>query len=711
MKKTLFFLAILWAVAACAQEKTTYLWPIDGAKAGTGIVSTPQSYIDGELNFDNIFIAAPEGTTVVSPVDGTIAFLSVGYHSSLTYSFSWKYQTNFDQSLPKIREQAGKQGLDSQYIGGDIAIQCADGNRIWISGLTGDQTFKTGQKIARGAPVGRVGYSYRKIKEPSIKLSIDRGGKPADPMTPFGLKTTYVPPAKVKPIASFTKAQLKEDFSVYIDALKECYPGLYDVISPEELDRYVAQTTARIDNHPGDWSYGAASGLISEAVAKIHDSHISTQGPIWRVPSAKANSQQKVALGWLGDTLLCRNADESYQRLIGRPVKSVNGISADSLKRRFSSILGGYDANVKSYVEGLLAYNAVGLFFDREKRTIDFDMRLEMADTGETIDVKGGRPDPKTGGFLPETGEYYMINRHRKGYDLKMLNDSTAYIGLSTFSLSQVRVEEIAHFIDSIARVPNLIIDVRNNSGGNADVLSKLYSYIAGDTLTLDEYERVNKQGGFQSFKYALNRTVEDSSFSHYSPEPGRDGFYLRPEGGHVVHPDSTVNYKGKIYMLTNENSCSAATLLPALLVRNHRGVTVGRETRTAYHFMNALKFVQIRLPNTTIAITIPLVHCRFDSVVNDRVPYGRGVLPDYPVPPSIDEMSYKNGDAILNYTLQLIEQGKYLSPENPFAPQEPAGTPTGNKIAYVLGGIVVIAGILFIFARIKRKTNQKTKK
>ena len=59
---------LLWiAVQAQAQEQSTYLWPIDGAKAGTNIVSTPQSYIGGEQNFSNLFITAPEGTIVLSP--------------------------------------------------------------------------------------------------------------------------------------------------------------------------------------------------------------------------------------------------------------------------------------------------------------------------------------------------------------------------------------------------------------------------------------------------------------------------------------------------------------------------------------------------------------------------------------------------------------------------------------------------------------------
>lgn len=50
----------------------------------------------------------------------------------------------------------------------------------------------------------------------------------------------------------------------------------------------------------------------------------------------------------------------------------------------------------------------------------------------------------------------------------------------------------------------------------------------------------------------------------------------------------------------------------------------------------------------------------------------------------------------------------KHLSPENPFAIQETDPAFENNKIAYIAGGIVVIAGILLIFALIKRTKSKK---
>ena len=98
----------------------------------------------------------------------------------------------------------------------------------------------------------------------------------------------------------------------------------------------------------------------------------------------------------------------------------------------------------------------------------------------------------------------------------------------------------------------------------------------------------------------------------------------------------------------------------------SHRGLIIGRETRTAYHYMTALKFVDICLPHSRVTWHIPLVKCVFDTTENPRIPYGRGVIPDIYVPLTYEEVASTNGDAILNRALEAIANGEYLG-ENPF--------------------------------------------
>jgi len=706
MKKVLIFVLTLFlSVSVFGQDSGgTYLWPIEGTKAGSGIIYTPQSYIDNELNFDRLFITAPEGAVVVAPCDGTIYHISIGYNRSLTYSNSFGYdkEESFEEALPKVRSEAGKD-FDPRYINGHIGIRAGDGNVIWIGGLTGSEVFKTGQKIRRGDPLGRVDHSYHKVKEPSINLSISVNSRPADPMSPFGLKSSFIAPGEIKPITSLTREQAKEDFLLYIDILKEAYPGLYNVVTEPELEEYVENTVASIDSGEGDMPYGDFWYIISGAVAKIHDSHIYLHAPAWRDQNKMPDFQPAVWFGFIGGKFIVTIATKEYEGLIGREVASLNGIPADSVLNIMYSQTAGYDSKVEAFKDYRAATHGFApLFKDIPK----WDAEVEFAD-GEKMNIKGVSTKKGMPKYVNNMNDFMRINWRPEMTEMKMLNDSTAYLGLTSFVLTQMHVEEVRDFIDSIAGVPHLIIDVRNNGGGHVEVLNQLYSYIAGEPMHLDGYSKVNKKGNFAAAEYSSNYAgVTDDIFPDYVEEEGKEGFYQRSEIGNIIMPDSTVNYKGKVYVLANEISGSAATAFPALLVRNHRGVVVGRETQTAYHFMNALKFMQIRLPNSQAHINIPLVEIYFDTVVNDRVPFGRGVMPDYEVPLTFEELMFKDGDAILNYTLKLIENGQYIKGDDPFAkaPEEARQGKYSNMLIIVGAVIIVAAAVLIIILSRKRK-------
>lgn len=696
MKKALFLVLLLVIVrVTCAQE--AYLWPIKDAKPGTNIISAPQGYIDEELNYYNLFIGAEEGALVVAPTDGVITGISIGYRQSLVSSRSYRCENGFSRTISALLDRVDK-SVNSKYLNGTLGISIGGGKMLYINGLVGDVAFKTGQRIRRGDTLGYIGYSYHKIPEPSICIEISSNSKVSDPMSPFGIKSSFIPPAEIKPITSLTQKQAKEDFKVCIDAFKEAYPGLWNVVTPAELEYYVSDTEATIESKSGHLPYRDFRNIIKRTVARIHDSHISMGSPVWE-KSEPLVFRPQINMGWLNDTLYCINATEEYRHLFGQQILSVNGISADSARRLAASDIPGYDAEAKEYVNYCLAMNGFYPLLLNTEGTPTFDMNLELAG-GQKIEVKGIDTRKGTPAYIANTGRFTSINRHKDSYVLKRLNSFVAYIGLSNFAQNQVEIEDIARFIKWNSQVPNLIIDVRNNGGGVEEVLEKLYSYIAGEPMVLQGYSKVNKRGGFECFKYSSNYSVGFELFPDFKPEGGRDGFYQYPESEKKVEPDSVVNYKGRVYVLTNESSASAATLFPALLVRNHRGVVVGRETRTAYHFMNALKFAEICLPNSRISIRLPLVEIYFDTVVNPRVPFGRGVIPDYEVPLTLDEINYTHGDAILNYTLSLIKQGKYFKDEDLSNDQE---SPNNNTVIVVFCGICIVAGTLVIYVRRKR--------
>ena len=91
--------------------------------------------------------------------------------------------------------------------------------------------YKSVMAVRRGVLLGTVGYYYRGIKEPHISLSLsDTQSNADDPMKPFGLKSTFIPPKEAKAPETLTRALALEDVGVLTACLQEAYPILYDII-------------------------------------------------------------------------------------------------------------------------------------------------------------------------------------------------------------------------------------------------------------------------------------------------------------------------------------------------------------------------------------------------------------------------------------------------------------------------------------------------
>lgn len=696
MKNLLVILSIIIGTAVRGAEPE-WQWPLEGRSAGENILYSPQQHIGDEHNFANLFVGGEVGDTVVSPAEGTIASISIDYLQTLTYSISYHYDRNapMAEQRAEIAASADK-GIDGRYITGSIRITVPDGRTLYLGGLILDGKFKIGEKIGRGQYLGTLHYSYRKIKEPSLSVSVsDRNSRNDDPMSPFGLRTTFIPPKQRAVKKQLTGEEAIEDFTAIMNVLKEAYPSLDDAVAPEELEAFEAET---IDSLRNGVSRDNLYRYLIKLQAKVHDSHFT----LYRDEERPRDPfLPRIFYGWFGDSCIVTMAKKEHADLVGRRIAQIDGITADSARRLYVSRKGGYDAQVRSVIDEGLAISATMM------SNAGCDQRIEFAD-GETRSFKGFRSMGNPADFTDTYIGYMIANRwYPDPYRLRTIDDSTAYIGLSTFELNDVQTDDIVRFIDSIAMMPNLIVDLRNNGGGETLVCSRILSCLLdGPSRMKGAVQWVKKQGGFSSFAdCCLNYTADMDIFPEYQPIDGREGFFSTADS-EPVQPDSVVHYGGRIYVLTNASSCSAATMFPAEIVRNHRGVVVGRETATAYHFMTALKFADIRLPHSGFQLRVPLVKLIADTTANERIPYGRGVLPDYPVDLTFEE-AYLRPDSILDYTLKLIAEGKYFTGDDPFLANDTPATESPRTVWYIVCGCIIAAAAAGLIAYRRRTRRQ----
>ena len=181
-----------------------------------------------------MIITAPLETNVLSPVNGTIAFQYTYFNSLSSNVVFGEKPTNY--KADSLLLPSNQPMMLNLFV--SISIKTNDGKVIHISGIRPVRSFKTGERGKAGDIIGKIGYFYNKISKPAIRFSITEKEKPIDPMSPFGLKSSFVD-FKAKEVTFLSKEEANYDFDLFIGALKEIMPDIYDYVSESDFEKFV----------------------------------------------------------------------------------------------------------------------------------------------------------------------------------------------------------------------------------------------------------------------------------------------------------------------------------------------------------------------------------------------------------------------------------------------------------------------------------------
>ena len=477
MKHFASYLVIVFTLCLsvnAVHAQSHWLWPIKGMEAGQGVVCAPQQYIGEERNFGDLIVAAPEGTDVLCPAGGVILDFGVGYRKSLQESVSFHAGSdNFDSMLGEL-EDAGELNslpVSNRYVSGDIFIRLDDGRKIFISGLTGDIPMKTGMRVEEGDVIGKVGYAYHKIDRPHIILSVTGStGRPDDPMEPFGIPTTFLEPEEMATPEFLTEEQAVEDISVLMNAYRELFPSMDEIVTPVQFEAFRT----------------GALNAVRDGVSYpdfMHDSHIRLRTPNPKIDITAQKYVPNIIHGILGDTVFVRHASESCKQHVGKKIVSIDGIPSAEICRRSMDMVSGYDGCNRSVVDRLLLVKYWYLYgsVDRPRTT------TVVLEDGTVIEDEWVGQE-EAGVYYPQleksTAQYRWMAASASGkYSFEMLDDRTVLFRLGSFDLMDTDIDSIAESLARYQDVPNMIIDVRYNAGGEDAAVRKVASYFL--TLTV----------------------------------------------------------------------------------------------------------------------------------------------------------------------------------------------------------------------------------
>ncbi|MFY7786788.1 MAG: S41 family peptidase, partial [Thermoflexibacteraceae bacterium] len=175
-------------------------------------------------------------------------------------------------------------------------------------------------------------------------------------------------------------------------------------------------------------------------------------------------------------------------------------------------------------------------------------------------------------------------------------------------------------------QITHLVIDLRNNGGGKVQDANELMTYLLDKPFTY-HFERKK-----QKLKGLLQYSQQGKFWLRITPAIFRFFATTQQDSNVIYHTwhhkaKQYLQFKGKVFVLTNGGTFSAAATVASYLKNLSNSTLIGTETGGSEAGTNALLFPLITLPNSKIQVRIPLYYVKYAIGIPDN---RRGVLPHF---------------------------------------------------------------------------------
>ncbi|MEV4884692.1 peptidase S41 [Chitinophaga ginsengisegetis] len=262
-------------------------------------------------------------------------------------------------------------------------------------------------------------------------------------------------------------------------------------------------------------------------------------------------------------------------------------------------------------------------------------------------------------------------------YSFKMKNPSTGLLNLRIFSMATGADDPAfpvyVAFLDSVFRVldqnkiPNLIVDIRSNPGGSDPTFEQPMMYLTDSSFKENKlaYTIFGDGIAYEEYFWGVSTAVKMDSASKAAGKLFLKDYFPALQNGrniqnikyNPVYYPKQPGFKGKLYLLIDEEVASAASHLASLVKAYARNVTiVGVETVGGYYVHNGHMPLIYELPHSKIKTKFSIVYVEQDAPVKPDQPEGRGIIPHHTVWPSFSDFM-QNRDTQMEYVLKLIAE------------------------------------------------------
>jgi hypothetical protein len=414
--------------------------------------------------------------------------------------------------------------------------------------------------------------------------------------------------SKIYPLKEY-----QEDFNEMVELLLKNHPQPYAFISKDSLKSLIHVQYNKITEAT---TLAKFIWICQKVVAAVRCGH----SEVW---SHDINNVPKTLVfpmnvRYVGSKLYIIDPKNNLNKLsVGDEVLTINGVKVKTLREEIFKHLSsdGYNESHKHERANLLFKPYSSMFFDFPT---SYKVSVRKNGKVEEIDLEEAENRDHSKTFLDNCKNQLCFDTN--------LENNTAIITIRSFAYYKKRLPIFKSFIDSCFQhinenqIQNLIIDLRNNGGGDPFCGSYLLQHIA-----TKPYVYFNKEAKWYR---ELKKPIQ--------PNPNR--------------------FKNKPFILTNGLCFSTTGHFCSIVKENNFGIFIGDNTGTTYTCNDNIKIYTLKNTKVLCKVARNTYSTTVSTLTNKY-----GIIPDHSVIPNIDNF-LNNTDTVLNYTFQLIEKKQLVS-------------------------------------------------
>ncbi len=463
-------------------------------------------------------------------------------------------------------------------------------------------------------------------------------------------------------------AAMQEDFNYLRKMLETTHPGLYKHHSREamqyKMDSLGRQLTAPL-------AFIEFYKKIAYLIAEVRCEHTYCnygQGFDKLLKSAKVLPLQLHFMA--GRAYVVVNCTDDTDIQLGDELLTINQHPIDSILKVLYQYLpaDGYMLSSKEQEMSGMKFNIWYYLFIGQPAIYEVTLRNKA---GQLVEKKWKKPptiqecnklavkNPVNKKIL----ETSKANQEKLKQPLRlelMPGKNTAVLTVQSFSVDKEGfILKMSNFFDTLStqKISNLLIDVSFNGGGEEELAAELVSYFISQPTRFIEREYLLTDSDAH---FAISNIPDDARKNKYEfISPLSDGIsevkiskYSQELKTMQPKPN---RFKGKVFIYVNGKTSSAASTFAAVMKSNALATIVGEETAGSYTGGGTVIGLDLKLPNSTITAHTSIVYQVFATSGADG---NRGVLPDYPYMPSLDELINGN-TSWRDYIIDIISRNK----------------------------------------------------